>query len=92
LTDEIISPVFDHHADCLMSMDDVEAVLTELSEKSQTTKMWVELMIKPTFLMMQFSHALHEGDWPIHITAEAMMPYMFTANHHTQNIDCIIFA
>ena len=83
LTEEILRPVFDHHADHLHSMDDLDTVLSELSGKSQTTKMWVDLIIKPTFLMMQFSRASHEGDWPLHITtAEAMLPYMFAANHY----------
>ena len=45
--------------------------------------MWVNNVIKPTFLMMRFCRASHEGDWPLHITtAEAMVAYMFAANKY----------
>ena len=64
-------------------MADLENVLDELSAESRTTKMWVDNVLKPTFLMMRFCRASHEGDWPLHIaTAEAMLPYMFAANKH----------
>lgn len=75
--------VFDRYGDRLKSVDDLEGVLTKLSERSRSTQMWVDLLIKPMFLMMQFHRSSHEGDWPLYvITAEAMLPYMFAANHH----------
>ena len=83
LTMVILRPVFDHQAELLKAMADLDVVLAELSRQSRTTNMWVELIIKPTFLMMQFSRASNEGDWPLHLTtAEAMLPYMFASNHH----------
>ena len=67
----------------LTSMGDLEDVLDELSAQSRTTKMWVNNVIKPTFLVMRFCRASHEGDWPLHITtAEAMVAYMFAANKY----------
>ena len=45
--------------------------------------MWVDNVTKPTFLMIRFCRASHEGDWPLHIaTAEAMVAYMFAANKY----------
>ena len=61
LTEEILRPVFHRYVDRLLSMADLEAILTELSGKSRTTKMWVDLIIKPTFMMMQFSRASHKA-------------------------------
>ena len=83
MTEEILRPVFVHQADCQKSMADLDAALSEYSRQGKTTKMWVELIIKLMFLMMQFSRASHEGDWPLHLTtAEVMLPYMFAANYH----------
>ena len=63
-------------------MDDLENVLDELAAQSRTTNMWVDNVIKPTFLMMWFCRASHEGDWPLYIAAEAMVAYMFAANKY----------
>ena len=61
VTEEILGPVFHRYVDHLLSMADLETILTELSGKSRTTKMWVDLIIKPTFMMMQFSRASHKA-------------------------------
>ena len=83
LTEELLRPVFDKENACLTSMGDLEDVLDELAAQSRTTKMRVNNVIKPTFLMMKFCRASHEGDWPLHITtAEAMVAYMFVANKY----------
>ena len=64
-------------------MDDLCKVLDGLSLKSITTKMWVDDIIKPFFIMMLFIWGDHEGDFALHLTAaEMMMPYLFAANKH----------
>ena len=64
-------------------MGDLEDVLDQLAAQSRTTKMWVNNVIKPTFLMMRLCRASHEGEWPLHITtAEAIVAYMFAANKY----------
>ena len=84
LTEELLRPVFEKENARLTSMGDLEDVLDELAAQSRTTKMWVNNVIKPTFLVMRFCRASHEGDWPLHITtAEAMVAYMFAANKYT---------
>ena len=83
LTEELLRPVFEKENARLTSMGDLEDVLDELAAQSRTTNMWVNNVIKPTFLMMRFCRASHEGDWPLHITtAEAMVAYMFAANKY----------
>ena len=63
LTEELLRPVFEKENARLTSMGDLEDVLDELSAQIRTT-----LCIKPTFPMMIFCRASHEGDWPLHIT------------------------
>ena len=83
LTEELLRPVFEKENARLTSMGDLEDVLDEVAAQSRTKKMWVNNVIKPTFLMMRFCRASHEGDWPLHITtAEAMVAYMFAANKY----------
>ena len=83
LTEELLRPVLEKENSDITSMDDLENALDELSALSGTTKLWVYNIIKPTFLMMKFCRASHEGDWPLHIkTAEDMLPYMFAAHKY----------
>ena len=62
-------------------MDELETLLDKLATQSRTTKLWVDNVIKPTFLIMMFCRATHESDWLLHIkVAESMLPYMFAAH------------
>ena len=75
LTEELIRPLFENDNQHLTIMDDLEKIIDELADQSRTTKMWVNNINKPTFLMMMFCRASHEGDWPLHIqTAKAILP------------------
>jgi len=83
LTEKLLRPVFEKDNPDITSMDDLENALDKLSAMSRTTKLWVYYIVKPTFLMMRFCRASHEGDWPLHIkTAEDMLPYMFAAHKY----------
>ena len=48
------------------SGDFMQILKTEAS-KSQTTKLWVDVLIKPVLLTMMFVRAEREGDWPLHL-------------------------
>ena len=62
----------------LMQIPETEA------SKSQTTKLWVDVLIKPVLLTMMFVGAEREGDWPLHLASyEQMLPYFFAAGHVT---------
>ena len=57
-------------------------ILETEASKSQTTKLWVDVLIKPVMLTMMFVRAEREGDWPLHLaTYKPMLPYFFAAGH-----------
>ena len=61
------------------SGDLMEILETEVI-KSQTTKLWVNVLIKPVLLTMMFVRAEREGDWPLHLAPyKQMLPYFFAA-------------
>ena len=65
------------------SYTELKSVLDEVSEKSKTGKLWVDNLIKPVFLIMQYIRAEREGDWPLHLdVVSKMLPYFFAAGHH----------
>ena len=58
---------------------DLMQILETEASKSQTTKLWVDVLIKPVLLTM-FVRAEREGDWPLHLaTYKQMLPYFFVA-------------
>ena len=50
---------------------DLIEYLTEAAKNSRTSKLWVENLIKPVQLMMLFVRAEREGDWLLHLYADA---------------------
>ena len=63
-------------------VEDLQSVLENLAMRSKTSKLWVDGLIKPVFIMMRFIRAEREGDWPLHIaTFKEMLPYYFAAGH-----------
>ncbi|KAG0698661.1 hypothetical protein GWK47_025997 [Chionoecetes opilio] len=66
----------------ITSKHDLMSILEELASRSKTTKLWVDILIKPVFIMMMFIRAEREGDWPLHLEAfTLMMPYFYAAGH-----------
>lgn len=64
-------------------MDDLEKELDRRSEMSRTTKLWVNVVIRPLFIIMLYLRASHDSDWLLHVKAtEMMLPYMFAAHKH----------
>jgi hypothetical protein len=50
--------------------------------RSRMAKVWVDVVIKPVFIMMQYIRAEREGDWPLHLEAvQQMMHYFFASGH-----------
>ena len=63
---------------------DLMQILETEASKSQTTKLWVDVLIKPVLLTMMFVRAECEGDWPLHLASyKQMLPYFFAAGHVT---------
>ena len=64
------------------SHEELMAKLEDLAKNSRTSKLWLDCLIKPVFIMMMFIRAEREADWALHLTSvEAMMPYFFAARH-----------
>ena len=47
--------------------NDMILYLQNISETSKTAKLWVDNLVRPVFLMMQFVRAEREGDWALHL-------------------------
>ena len=78
LSEELLQPLFKKNE--LSVMGDLETLLQDILAKSKTSKAWIELVIKPTFLIMQFIRATHEPDYALLIpTISSTLPYFFAA-------------
>ena len=61
---------------------DLMHILETEAGNSQTTKLWVDVLMKPVLLTMMFVRAEREGDWPLHMaTSKQMLPFFFAAGH-----------
>ena len=79
LTEELLRKIITNNE--IRCADDLLA-LEKLSERGKTSKLWVDGLIKPVFIMMRFLCAEREGDWPLHVsTFKEMLPYYFAAGH-----------
>ena len=66
----------------LQTMVQLKSHLHQYCTKSMTSKMWVDCLIPPMFIVLLFVRAEGEGDWPLHLLAvEEMMPYCFASGH-----------
>ena len=64
------------------SFEDMISFIDTRAKESRTARLWVDSLIKPVILMMQFVRAEREGDWPLHLSAAtAMLPYFGAAGH-----------
>ena len=81
LVEELLRPVIE--IDTITSMEDLEKELEQRSSQSRTTKMWVDIIIRPVLIIMLYCRASHENDWLLHLKAtEMMLPYMFAAHKY----------
>ena len=80
LAEETLRVPFENHD--FESVDDLTNALKQISSESKTSKLWVDVIIRPVFLMMTFTKAEREGDWLLHLrTFRKMLPYFFAAGH-----------
>ena len=80
------------HLEQIQSTDDLEKFFTDVSNKSNTSKLWVDCFVRPTFIIMAFTRAERESDWPLHLWAlRQMMPYFLLPHMWImQGMGCII--
>ena len=63
VTEELLRPIFNNQE--LHAMKELTDYLDSKSQNSNTTKLWVDCLIKPVLIMMEFIRAEREGDWPL---------------------------
>ncbi len=64
------------------NMDELMTLLESIAASSKTSKLWVDVLVKPVFIMMMFIRAEREGNWLLHLEAfRQMLPYFFAAAH-----------
>ena len=64
------------------SKGDLMEVLENIAKRSKTAKLWVDMLIKPVFLIMSFVRAEREADSLLHLQAcKLILPYFFAADH-----------
>lgn len=77
---QLLRHILEEHL--IQHKQELMSILEDLASKSKTTKLWVDMLIKPVFIMMMFIRAEREADWPLHLEAFRMMlPYFFAAGH-----------
>ena len=80
LVEELLRPILNDGT--IDSHSKLQDILQKRSSESRTTKMWVDVVIKPVFLSLMYIRAEREGDWPLHLEAvEAMLPLFYVADH-----------
>ena len=80
LAEEVLRGILDYNI--LESKGDLMEVLENIAKRSKTAKLWVDMLIKPVFLIMSFVRAEREADWLLHLQAcKLMLPYFFAAGH-----------
>ena len=78
LTEELLRK----HMSDVETFEELDAMLTDISNRSDTGKLWVDCFVRPTLIMMVFVRAERESDWPLHLWAVGeMIPYFFASAH-----------
>ena len=49
--------------------DELEQLLSDISSRSKTSRLWIDCVIKAVFIMMMYIRAEREGDWGLHLVA-----------------------
>ena len=66
----------------VQTFDDLEMYLNNIASASQTSKLWIDCLMKAVFLIMMYVRAEREGGWPLHLASvKLMLPYFFAAAH-----------
>jgi len=78
VTEELLRPIIQE----VTNMQELMEVLEVRATESRTTRLWLDIVIKPVFLMMLFCRAEKEDEWPLHLlSVKNMLPYYFAAGH-----------
>ena len=78
LTEELLrKPISD-----VETYEELDAMQTGISNRSGTSKLWVDCFVDPTLIKMFLILAEREKDWPLHLwVVSQMVPYLFASAH-----------
>ena len=59
-------------------MHGFESILSDISNRSKTSHLWIDCVIKAVFIMMMYIRAERAADWCLQLTeVKKMLPYFF---------------
>ena len=80
VVEELLHPIFDNKE--IRTVAELHKFLDAACQRSRTTKLWIDCLVKLVLIIMTFVRAEREADWPLHLlAAEKMLPYFFAASH-----------
>ena len=83
LVEELLRPLFEDETVNIPDMDALERELEQRVSQNRTTRVWVDIVIRPVFLIMLYIRASHESDHLLHQqVCERMLLYVFTAHKY----------
>ena len=53
----------------ISNYNDLISTLENVGLSSRTANLWVDVVVKPAFIMMKFLTAAREADWPLNLVA-----------------------
>ena len=66
----------------ICNYNDFISTLEEFGSSSRTAKLWLDVLVRPVFIVLKFVRAAWEADWSLHLVAfRAMLPYFAAAGH-----------
>ena len=65
--EEVLRPVLKDETYDINNMDQLELELEKRAKLSKTTRLWVDIIIRPVFLLLLHERASHESDFLLHI-------------------------
>ena len=93
LAEEVLRGVIDNNR--LESKGDLMEVLENIAKRSKTDKLWIDMLIKPVFMITNFVRVEREPDWLFHLqVCKLMLPYFFSAAyvHYAKYVLCYLRA
>ena len=60
----------------------LDTMLTDISNRSDTAKLWVDCYVRPTPMMMIFIRAERRSDWPLHMLAASQIIACFFSPYY----------
>ena len=78
LVEEVLRRILCSEKQDITCMADLQAILDQLSKHNRTSKLWIDYLIRPVLIILQYVRAEGEGDWHRHLRCvEVMITHFF---------------